>query len=49
MNQTKTKKRRPGSLVWKRLRKSKTAMLGLIIIAIIVFMAVFADFVAPYR
>ena len=49
MNQTKTKKRRPGSLVWKRLRKSKTAMLGLIIIAIIVFMAVFADFGAPYR
>ena len=49
MNQTKTKKHRPGSLVWKRLRKSKTAMLGLIIIAIIVFMAVFADFVAPYR
>ena len=36
MNQTKTKTRRPGSLVWKRLRKSKTAMLGLIIIAIIV-------------
>jgi len=42
------KKRKHKGTVWKRLRKSKTAMLGLIIIAIIVFMAVFADVVAPY-
>lgn len=44
----KRKQQKPGGLVWKRLKKSKTAMLGLCIIAVIVFAAVFADFVAPY-
>lgn len=46
MEQMKPKKRR--GTVWRRLKKSKTAMLGLGIIAVIVFMAVFADLVAPY-
>lgn len=44
----KQKKQRPSQLVWKRLKKSKTAMVGLAIISVIVFMAVFADVVAPY-
>ena len=46
MEQMKPKKRR--GTVWRRLKKSKTAMLGLGINAVIVFMAVFADLVAPY-
>ena len=42
------KRQRPGKLVWKRLKKSKTAMFGLVIIVLLVLMAIFADFVAPY-
>lgn len=42
------KRQRPGRLVWKRLSKSKTAMAGLVIIAAIIFMAIFADVIAPY-
>ena len=44
----KTKRQNPGRVVWKRFRRSKTAMVGLCIIAVIVLAAVFADFVAPY-
>ena len=42
------KRQRPGRLVWKRLSKSKTAMAGLVIITAIIFMAIFADVIAPY-
>ncbi len=34
--------------VWFRLRKNKTAMVGLFIIIIILFFALFADFIADY-
>lgn len=49
VNQVKHKKR-TGQLedVWKRLKKSKLALTGLLIIAIMVIIAVFADFIAPY-
>jgi len=33
---------------WKRLRRNKLAMVGMIIVILMVFAAVFADFVAPY-
>lgn len=33
---------------WKRLRRNKLAMVGMIIVVLMVFAAVFADFVAPY-
>ena len=33
--------------IWKRFRKNKTAMAGLIVIVIFIFTAVFADYVAP--
>lgn len=33
---------------WKRLCKNKFAMFGLVIIGILVFAAIFADFIAPY-
>lgn len=34
--------------VWKRLKKNKMAMFGLIIIVILFLTALFADFIAPY-
>lgn len=33
---------------WKRLRRNKLAMVGMIVVIVLVFAAVFADFVAPY-
>ncbi len=33
---------------WKRLRRNKLAMVGMIVVIILVFAAVFADVVAPY-
>lgn len=33
--------------VWKRFKKNKTAMLGLIILAVMVILAIFADIIAP--
>ena len=44
------KKRRFTKLkdMWTRLRRNKLAVIGLIIIALIIIMAIFADFIAPY-
>ena len=36
-------------VVWKRLRKSKPSMFALAVVILIVFVAVFADFIAPYE
>lgn len=36
------------SEVWRRLRKSKSAMLGLVILTAIVLVTVFADQIVPY-
>ena len=33
---------------WRRFRKNKTAMVGLVILALIVGMAIFADLIVPY-
>lgn len=33
---------------WKRLKKNKAAMLSLVIIIALVFVAIFADFISPY-
>lgn len=42
------KKRRSQWLeVWRRLKKNKAAMAGLFIISLLVFAAIFADFIAP--
>lgn len=35
--------------VWKRLKKNKLALVGLSILAILVIVAIFADFIAPYK
>lgn len=34
--------------VWKRLRRNKLAMVGMVIVCVLVFVTVFADYVAPY-
>lgn len=34
--------------VWKRLKKNKLAMVGLVIIALLILTAIFADVIAPY-
>lgn len=44
----KKKKLSRSAEIWRRYRKSPTAMIGLVIIAIIIFFAVFADFIVPY-
>lgn len=33
---------------WRRLRKNKSAMLGLIILVVLILCAIFADFIAPH-
>ncbi len=45
----KTKKRSQMSDVWRRLRKSNTAIMGLVLIAIFLCLAIFAPFIADYE
>jgi len=45
----KKKKKSRFSDVWFRLKKSKTAMLGLTIFALIILMVIFADVIANYQ
>ncbi len=47
-NNKKQKKYSKLGEVWKIMRRNKFAMLGLAILCIIVFCALFADFIAPY-
>lgn len=44
----KKRKTGPWREVWRRLKKNKAAIFGLSIILLLVFAAVFADFIAPY-
>ena len=45
----KTKKNSQWREVWRRFRKSKTAMFGLFLLIIVVGMAIFADVIVPYE
>lgn len=36
------------SIIWKRFKKNKLALVGLILISILVIVAIFANFIAPY-
>ena len=45
----KTKKRSQMTDVWRRLRKSNTAIIGLVLIAIFLCLAIFAPFIADYE
>lgn len=38
----------PGRQAWKRLKRNPTALVGLCIIVIVLFVALFANFLAPY-
>ena len=42
------KKQSQAKGVWRRFRKSKGAVAGLLMLSVIVFLLVFADFIAPY-
>ncbi|MDD2283292.1 MAG: ABC transporter permease, partial [Eubacteriales bacterium] len=46
---TKSKKNSQAKEVWRRFKKSKTAMIGLIMLAIILCVAIFADIIVPYE
>lgn len=46
---TKSKKNSQVKEIWRRFRKSKTAMLGLILLILVVLMAVCADLIVPYE
>ena len=55
MNKTKTsvpsserRKQSEAAEVWRRLRKSKTAMIGLVVLCMILLMAIFADVICDY-
>jgi len=45
---TKKKKRSQWVAVWKRLKKNKAAMIGLVILVVLIVTAIFADVIAPY-
>lgn len=47
-NDVNKKKKSQAAAVWRRLKKNKMAILGLIILALIIFFAVFADFFFDY-
>lgn len=46
--QSEYKKRSQLSIIWRRLRKNKLAMLGLVILTIMVLLAICADWIADY-
>src|SRR3954451_22787719 len=39
----------PAKIAWKRFRRHRPGMIGLLILTILYAMAIFADFVAPYH
>ena len=46
---TKSKKNSQAKEIWRRFRKSKTAMLGLVLLIFVVGIAIFADVIVPYE
>jgi len=38
----------PNKIIWRRFKKSKMAMLGLAVVALLFMIAIFADLIAPY-
>ncbi len=47
--QVRPKRRSQAAYIWRRFRKNRLAVIGLGIIATLVFVAVFADFIADYQ
>ena len=48
VDSTEKKKLSRSAEVWRRYRKSPTAMIGLAIILVIILGAIFADIIVPY-
>lgn len=48
MKPAKSKKNNQMKEIWRRFRKSKTAMLRLILLAFVILIAIFADLIVPY-
>ena len=48
MSKEKKKRKGNGADIWKRLRRNRMAMLGLVIIVVLILSAVFAPLIAPY-
>lgn len=48
VDSTEKKKLSRSAEVWRRYRKSPTAMIGLAIISVIILSAIFADIIVPY-
>ncbi len=49
MNKKQTKKNSQVKEIWRRFKKSKTAMLGLVLLVLVLLMAIFADVIVPYQ
>ena len=47
-NEELLRRERRANSAWSKLRRNKTAMVGLIIVCVMVFIAVFAPLLAPY-
>lgn len=45
----KSKKNSQAKEIWRRFKKSKTAMLGLVLLILVVSIAIFADLIVPYE
>jgi len=48
VSRTATKKKSQWGMVWRRLKRNKLAMFGLVIILILIILAIFAPFIAPF-
>lgn len=48
MNKKKTKKQSQFKEVWRRLKKSKPAMFGLVVLSLLILSAIFAEQIIPY-
>jgi len=46
---SKSKKKSAFKETWRRLKKNRTAMIGLVIISVFALLAIFADFITPYQ
>ena len=49
MNKKTSKKNSQVKEIWRRFKKSKTAMLGLVLLVFILLIAIFADLIVPYQ
>lgn len=49
LNKINYKKRSQVSFVWKKLKKSRTAMFGLVVLTLFLLVAIFADFIVDYE